>query len=152
MGSVIAHENILGSHIGTKLQFHTSLFRIVVLEGCTVSATEDITTDNGRLLLRTYNMDRNLFGMRSDGSKGVYRTYARVIIQIAPSEVGGQGGIVGVRIGAVTSAIDATVNTGTYTYGITAPYLSLNIVAAIYVIDFTASYQQTGRKTGWEIV
>ena len=90
--------------------------------------------------------------MRTDSGKGFDGITSGVVVQIAPDGVGSQGGIVGIRVGTVTAAIDVSVNAGTYAYGVTAPYFSLNIVTAIYVIYLTASYKQTGSKTDWEIV
>ena len=152
VGTIVAQEHIVGNHVGTNLQFHHR-FSLDSRQRSTVTATIDRATNDGRMIrIRTRHTDRHLLGIRTEGIEGFRRVAARIIVEVAIDVVTYQLGIVGIRIGAVTSTIDITSNTGIYTYGITAIHTTCDIVTTIDIVDVTTTNQHTGRQACREFV
>ena len=153
VGTVIAQEHVVGNHVGTNLQFQQRLC-LDSLQRSAVTATIDSTADDGRFALGACQSDGYLFGIRTEVVKGFRRGHAigNGIVEVAIDIMAYQIGIVGIGIGAVTTAIDITLDAGIHANGIAAIDTSSDVVTAIDVVDVSATYNHTCREACRELV
>ena len=146
VGSVVAQEHIVSYDIRTDLQFYHRI-RFGGRHRGTVSTQKNSASDNGLLGLCSCYTDRDLFSIGTERIEGIDGRRAWIIIEIAVNWICLIFSFVGIRIRAVTTAIDVTSDRCIDTYRIATIDLTRNIITTINIIDISASHQYTCRQT-----
>ena len=146
--TIVPEEHVVSIDIRTDFQLHRGL-RLRSGKRSTVATYIDGATDDGGLIFRAIQTERHLLGIGTEVVERLYGSFAlgHLIVQIAVGRVVLQGGVVGIGIGTVTTAVDVATDTGIDTHGITAIDMSCDIITAIDVVNITTTYQHTCRQS-----